>query len=130
MLLSAPEGVVGNIAKIFNLIYTSGIYPKQWGRAYISPLYKKGSKDLLGNYRPIAISSYLGKLFNAILNVRLVSFMEEEGYLHEYQNGFKRGARTSDNIFILTSLIDQYRSKKKQLFACYVDLKAAYDSVD
>ena len=130
MLIAAPYDTQNEISKIFNMILTSGIYPKEWGRAYISPLYKKGAKDVANNYRPIAISSCIGKLFNAILNSRLVTFMEEKGFLHDYQNGFKKKARTTDNIFILSTIIDKYRAEKKQVFANYIDLKGAYDCVD
>ena len=130
MLISTPPQVVKNMAEIFNLIFISGLYPTEWGKAYISPIYKKGSKEIVSNYRPIAISSCIGKVFNAIMNARLVLFLNEKGLTDDYQNGFKKNARTSDNLFILTSIIDDCKAKKKQLFACYIDLKGAYDTVD
>ena len=49
---------------------------------------------------------------------------------HEYQNGFKEGTQTADNLFILSTLIDQAKAENKELHACFIDLKTAYDSVD
>jgi hypothetical protein len=45
------------------------------------------------------------------------------------QIGFKRGARTSDHIFTLKSHIDIFFKNNKYLFACFVDLKKAFDTV-
>ena len=46
------------------------------------------------------------------------------------QTGFKKGCRTVDHIFILTTLIDKYVKKlKSPLYVCFADLKKAYDSV-
>jgi hypothetical protein len=37
--------------------------------------------------------------------------------------------RTSDHVFILKAAIDKYISKKKKLYACFVDFRKAFDSV-
>ena len=130
MLIEIPHSILGEIAKMFNLIFVSGKYPTEWGKAYISPIYKKGAKDVVGNYRPIAISSCLGKIFNAVLNCRLVTFMDANEISHDYQNGFKKEARTSDNVLILSTIIDKYKHLKSEVHTCYIDLKGAYNTVD
>ena len=60
---------------LFNHIYSSGCFPAIWKQAYISTLHKKGSKQDPANYRPLSITSCLGKLFTGTLNDRLMAFM-------------------------------------------------------
>jgi hypothetical protein len=46
------------------------------------------------------------------------------------QKGFRKGMRTSDHIFTLKTLIDKYFKKNKYIFACFIDLKKAFDTVN
>ena len=43
------------IAYICNLSLLTGVFPKQWKHAVITPIFKTGSSDLICNYRPISI---------------------------------------------------------------------------
>ena len=66
----------------------------------------------------------LGKLFNRVLNERLVKFLEKHTIISDCQIGFTKQARTSDHMFIIKTIIDKYCIvKNKEVFACYVDLK-------
>ncbi|XP_071177865.1 uncharacterized protein [Mytilus edulis] len=44
------------IQKLFNLVFSSSIYPKLWGQGFITPLHKSGSKHDPSNYRGITIA--------------------------------------------------------------------------
>lgn len=75
-------------------------------------------------------NSCLGKLFSTVLNIRLEKYVYKNDIIHPAQIGFRKGARTADHIFTLSTLIDKYvRKKKAPLYACFVDFKKAYDSV-
>ncbi|CAG2241908.1 unnamed protein product [Mytilus edulis] len=41
------------IQKLFNLVFSSSIYPKLWGQGFITPLHKSGSNHDPSNYRGI-----------------------------------------------------------------------------
>ena len=81
------------------------------------------------NYRGITITSCLAKLFNSILNRRLVKFLDDHKSLHYEQIGFRLGCRASDHIFKLKTIICKQFSKSKKLYTCFIDLKKAFDSV-
>ena len=76
----------------------------------IVPIHKKGDKTLETNYRGIAILSCLGKFFNVIINERISDFVISKKIIKPEQLGFVKGNRTSDNLFILHSLVDLYAS--------------------
>lgn len=118
------------ITKLFNNILTSGSYPKCWTEGMITTLHKKGDLTCPDNYRGITISSCLGKLFCTVLNNRLKVFCNSNNLIDERQSGFRKKARTSDNVFIIKSLHEKFCLQDgKKLFACFIDFKKAFDSV-
>ena len=77
-----------------------------------------------------AISSCLSKFFTKILHNRLENYLEQNDIICPEQIGFRKGARTSDHIFSLKTLIDKYFRKNKYVFVCFVDLRKAFDTVN
>jgi hypothetical protein len=57
----------------------------------------KGDVSDQSNYRPITLLSCMGKLFTAILNMRLQKYTENYNLINEYQAGFRKGFSTLDN---------------------------------
>lgn len=115
---------------IFNIILNSSVYPSIWRNNYIKPLFKGGCVNDPSCYRGISISSCFSKLFTRILFNRLDKYLEDNSIICPEQIGFRKGARTSDHIFSLKTLIDKFFKKKKYLFTCFVDLKKAFDTVN
>ena len=122
------------LAKLFNTILKSGIIPSSWCISFISPIYKnKGSKSDPDNYRGISLISCLGKLFTALINERLTTFINNNNIIGEEQAGFRSGYSTHDHIFALHSIIDLYLNKfnrKKRLYCAFIDYRKAFDLVD
>ena len=116
--------------KLFNLAFDTGLIPESWLVGNILPIYKhKGNIQSPENYRPITLLSCLGKLFTAIINKRLNDFSNDKHVISDCQAGFRKGYSTSDNIFIINSLIDLLKSRNKKLFCVFVDFKQTFDTV-
>ena len=114
----------------FNLILETGTLLESWLEGIIKPIYKKKGDPLQpDNYRPITILSCFGKLFTAVLNLRLNNFLNEHEILEENQAGFREGYSTNDHIFVLHALIELLKAKKLKLFCSFVDFSKAFDSV-
>jgi hypothetical protein len=61
-----------------------------------------------------------------ILNERIDSFLKQNNIIDDCQIGFTIKARTSDHMFILKCIIDQYcKTKDGRVFACFVDFQKA-----
>ena len=87
--------------QLFNLIFEYGLIPEIWSVGTIKPIYKnKEGPKLPENYKPITILSCQGKLFTAIINIRLSKFTDESELIEPCQAGFRKQHSTSDNIFI------------------------------
>ena len=81
-------------------------------------------------YRGIAISSCIGIFFSRILFNRLDKFLEHNNVICSPQIDFRKAMRTSDHILTLGTLIDKYFRKNKYIFACFIDLKKAFDTIN
>ena len=126
----SSEPVRKAILALFNYVFQSGEYPELWSNGIINQIYKSGEMRCPENYRKITLLSSLGKLFDSVLNNRLC-FCKEALRLHNpWQNGFKPGSWTTDNLFIFNAIIDKYQATKKPLYVCYVDFKSAFDYVN
>ena len=91
-------------------------------------IFKSGDCTDLNNYRGISLQNCIAKLFSSALNNRLIDFYQN--LFADQQFGFRTNHRTTDSIFILKSLISKYVNKKKEkIFACFVDLRKAFDSL-
>jgi hypothetical protein len=106
------------LVKLFNAVFTSGIYPQIWSEGYITPIFKSENPKLPQNYRGIIICNSIGKVFNSILNNRLDKFLIENNIIHENQIGFPKKSRTSDHIFVLKCIIEKYLKTDTKSYLC------------
>jgi len=79
------------LAHIYNLSLNSGVFPDIWKTAKVKPLYKKGDKYNMKNYRPISTIPVFAKLVERLMYNRIISFLYENKILSEFQNGFMKG---------------------------------------
>lgn len=129
MLKSGAAELSKPLTTLFNVIFSKGSYPKRWCEGLIFPIFKSGDRTKPENYRGITLCSNLAKTYSMILNNRLLKFIEKEKIGAKEQIAFKKKARTVDHMFTLKSLIDVYTKKNGKLFACFVDLRKAFDKV-
>ena len=66
--------IKGPLAHIYNLSLNSGVFPDIWKAAKVKPLYKKGNKYDMKNYRPISIIHVLAKLLERLMYNRKCLF--------------------------------------------------------
>ena len=118
------------ILRLVNLTLQKGEIPRIWKNAIITPILKKGkSPEDLGSYRPISLTSSLGKIAERMINTRLYWYLEESGFINKNQAGFRAGFRTEDQLFRLSQRILDGFQRKEHTTAVFVDLQQAYDRV-
>ena len=116
---------------IFNAILKSGRYPNDWKVNYILPIHKAKDTEDPQNYRGIALSDSISKIFCKIIDTRIVNYLKENGKMSNNQNGFQKGLRTEDNIFVLKTLFDKYVTKaKSKLYIAFIDFKKFFDTIN
>jgi len=88
----------------------------------------KGSRSECSSYRQITLLSVPGKVFAHVLLARLDPLLQKHHRHH--QSGFSRCRSTLDAILALCLLTEIHREFQQPLQVAFVDLKAAFDSVD
>ena len=89
-ICSSADIMIDVYVNLFNLIFDTGLVPEVWLIGNVIPVFKnKGNKSDPKNYRPITLSSNLGKIFTSVLNKRLCDYLDQLLILHENQAGFR-----------------------------------------
>ena len=129
MLKHGSGLIVDFLVKYFNALFDKGIYPDNWCKSIIIPLFKKGDQNDPNNYRGISLCDVCGKLYSSIINNRLQEWIEENNITGEYQGGFKKGYSTIDHMFTLLALIQKQFAFNRKLYVAFIDFEKAFDSI-
>lgn len=124
-----PHLLAPLVAEVLNGCFGLGEVPAEVNVSVITPVYKKGHPLDTGNYRPIAVTEPLMRLYASILNKRIVDFTEDKNLRAASQAGFRPGLSCTHHIFALQHMIDHAHLEKQPLYVCFLDLKGAYDNV-
>ena len=129
IIIAGAPTILPFLVSFLNEILKSHYYPENWYKGIIKPIHKQGEIDNPDNYRGITINSCLSKLFNLLLTKPLTTFTNDNQILKYNQIGFWKGFRTSDHVFNIKTVINEYLKENKKLCLCFVDFRKAYDSI-
>ena len=114
---------------IFNKSLLSGQVPKIWKLANISPLFKKGSKLLASNYRPVSLTSIPCKILEKILGEIITSHLEKYNLITKSQHGFVKKRNCITNLLETVDLLTYGLANDKSFDILYTDFAKAFDKV-
>ena len=109
---------------------SSGVYPDKLKIAKVIPIYKKGSKSDVSNYRPISILSCLNKIFEKLLCKRLYKFLTSKNCFYKYQFGFRENHSTLQALIETVDSIKLDIDNNNIVCGIFADLSKAFDTVD
>ena len=89
------------LCRLFRLILISCTYPSSWKHALVQPVPKKGDRSNPSNYRPIALTSAVAKVFETLLNSHFIKHLESNNLLSDHQYGFRKARSTGISSPIL-----------------------------
>ena len=94
------------------------------------PLYKKGNKQGIENYRPISILPSVSKIFEKIIHAQFVNYFDQNKLLSDTQYGYRSGCSTEFASMELSDCIYNYLGNCQIPFAVFLDLSKAFDTLD
>ena len=124
---NAPVPILHWLAKLFNGILSHAHVPSGLSDVTIKPILKNNLRDPSesGNYRPIAVATCASKLLEKVILHRMEIFLQTSSN----QFGFKKYHSTDMCIYALKETINYYYSLSTPTYACFLDIKSAFDRV-
>jgi hypothetical protein len=114
---------------ICNCSLQTGIYPERLKYAIVKPIYKKGDKNDMTNYRPISLLITVSKILENVVFNRLNQHLQVNNILVPEQFGFRKGISIEKAIFTLTNNILNTLNQHEQIGGIFCDLTKAFDCV-
>jgi len=113
-----------------NKVLTKGIFPDRLKCSIIKPLYKKGNKRNVSNYRPISLLTSFSKIFEKVIQTRLQDHLHKNNIISKEQYGFRRGLTTENTAYKLINEVLNALNNKQIVGGIFCDLTKAFDCVD
>ena len=98
MLRELADIIAGPFAFLLNMILDSGTMPKDWKLAFVTPIYKKGSKNVAENYRPISLTLDLCKIMDSFIREHVLKHLLKNRLLSNKQYGVINGRSTTTQL--------------------------------
>ncbi len=76
ILKETKDEVAGALASLFNMSPRQGLVPADWKAANFTPFFKKGDRNIPGNYRPISLTSVVRKMLKSRIRDKIVRYLE------------------------------------------------------
>ena len=129
LLKELASHIAGPISALFNLTTKSGEIPKDWKKAIISPIFKKGSRRLASNYRPISLTAVLCKVMESFVRDVIMKHLLDNNLLTRKQHGFISGRSTVTQLLSYLDKCAHSIANGKVVDAIYLDFEKAFDTV-
>jgi hypothetical protein len=127
ILKHCAETLCSSLTHIINLSLASGRVPSIWKTAHICPVWKKGPKGNVTNYRPISILNISSKILERCVMERIMSELDDK--LHPLQHGFRHGKSVDSQLILVYNEIAWNLDNNGQTDAVFLDFSKAFDSV-
>ena len=112
----------------FTCMFKHSYLPSALLDSVIIPLVKNKCGDLsdISNYRPIAISCIVSKIFENVILLRI----EEYLWTTDNQFGFKAHHSTDLCVHALTEFIEHFKNRSTSVYVAFLDASKAFDKIN
>ena len=118
------------LVQLWRACVSMGITPWKLKEAHIIPIHKGGHQGLASNYRPIALTSHLIKVFEKVMRNNLVNFLDENNVFNQNQHGFRIGRSCLSQLLSHYDKIISLLENGFNVDTVYLDFAKAFDKVD
>ena len=129
LLIKLVDFVAGPLTLIMNASIDGGVLPNDWKKAFVSPIYKKGAKNLAENYRPISLTSIPCKLMEKLVKDAVISHLVKHDLLSKKQFGFVSGRSTVTQLLNYLDACAEVIADGGVVDSIYFDFSKAFDTV-
>ena len=135
-----PDGIPGRILKetaqqiapsltlLFNKSLHSAVVPDEWKLANVVPVFKRGIKEHVQNYRPISLLCIVSKVLERCVLNHIWEHLQE--IINDHQHGFMPGRSCTSQLVGVLDKIGKVLARGEQIDVIYLDMTKAFNKVN
>lgn len=117
------------LVHLINSSLVSGIFPDSLKMSKVVPIFKKGEKCEINNYRPISVLPSLSKIYERVMYNQLVEHLQNNQLFDDEQHGFRKGKSVKTALMEFSETIVDTIDKGDKAIGIFMDLSKAFDSI-
>ena len=129
MLYEAGHTIVSSLTRLINLSLSHAKVPSLWKKANVIPLFKKGKREDINNYRPVSLLSCTSKIFERVVFKHIFDYIRDHKLISKHQSGFQTGDSTVHQLSYLYHMFCKALDCKKDVKIIFCDISKAFDRV-
>ena len=128
LLKACAKGLAKPLSVLFHSCFKTGVIPNKWKMANVIPIFKKGNKSSVENYRPISLTCLPMKVFEYCIRDMLMSKCSH--LLNDNQHGFRPQKSCLTQLIPFSSKLALALNNSSRVDVIYFDFAKAFDSVN
>ena len=118
------------LAELFNKCLKECCFPDFWKVSSVVPVFKNvGESSTAKNYHPVSLLSVVSKVFEKLVNSRIVDHLEKYGLFSDFQYGFRSSWSTANLLTVVSDRIARAFNRPGATRAVALDISKAFDRV-
>ena len=130
MLKESADIVGPSLTFIFNFSIMSRAFPDDLKMAKVTPAFKRGDRDDLGNYRPISVLPTVARIFEKLVYDQMYTYFLNNDLLGDRQFGFRSLHSTALALSKVTNIWLLNLDSGRMSSVVLLDIQKAFDTVD
>ena len=116
------------LAELFNKCLKESCFPDCWKVSSVVPVFNNaGERSTAKNYRPVSLLSVVSKVFEKLVNNRIVDHVEKYGLFSDFQYGCRSCQSTADLLTVVSDRIARAFNRSWATQAVGLDISKAFD---
>ncbi|GAB0176867.1 mitochondrial enolase superfamily member 1 [Grus japonensis] len=129
VLRELAEVLIRPLSMVYQQSWLNGEVPVDWRLANVTPVYKKGGNEDPGNYRPVSLTSVLGKVMEQIILSAITWHVQDNQVIRASQHGFMKGRSCLTNLISFCDKVICLVDEGKAVNVVYLDFSKAFDAI-
>ena len=129
LLKNTRVSICEGLSRLLNTSFNQGKVPQKWKQANVTPIYKKGDRQLVSNYRPISLLSVIGKIQEKVVFKSMYNFFKVHNLLTWRNSGFKPLDSAMNQLILVTHKIYMALEHGQDINIAFLDVSKAFDRV-
>ena len=123
MLIELANVIADIVSCLFRKSLSSGDIPDDWKSANVTAIFKKGSKYIPGNYRPVSLTIQLCKVMESLIMNKMVEHLEKQTLISDSQHGFLKNKACLTNLLVFLEEVTNYVDCSYLVDVLYLDFQ-------